>query len=101
MHNLTLDKVTAKELTVIRQIAENYLGPTNGRPKHVDDCQTYSDCIADQHAIPNSVSGKALSGVVSSLVQKGLAGTAGRGRDEYTFLTPQGFDLWKLQRDAA
>jgi len=76
--------LTKNEQSVMLAIADNFFqnGDTSYRSA------VWSDSINDSHS-PSAITGKALSGVVSSLSKKGLLGT----NDEIVWLTEQGAKL--------
>lgn len=73
--------ITESERKVLRSIYTNDFG-TNG------DC-VWADSINDS-AEPSGIEGRSLSGVVSSLMQKGLLHSGGYGRDATIGLTDAG-----------
>lgn len=78
--------VTHNEMAVLRSVLNNfYLDSTEGEA--VINNGVWSNCINDSDT-PSGIEGKALSGVVSSLVKKGLLGTNG----ESVYLTRPGYE---------
>lgn len=87
-----MTEVTQNEKSVLRALLTNdFTAHNGGIPAEYGraiEWAVWSDCIEDA-AEPPAVSGKALSGVCGSLVQKGLAGSDG----ECIWLTEAGFNV--------
>lgn len=80
-----MTNLTASEIEVLEAINNSDYGSELGDP-------IWSWDIADN--CPNLV-GKQISGVVSSLSQKGLVGSCKDGNDSTTWLTPEGIEVCK------
>lgn len=85
--------ITDNEAKVLKAVLTNDFTMSNGRvpDKFEGSDWIWSDCINDTR-FPSGIEGKALSGVVSSLCQKGLLQTDGNsGRDACVSLTEAGY----------
>lgn len=99
-------KLTEKEIWVIEAIVANSYCQNNYHlPEHTlsyeeatnNGEEVWADCIDDngaEHGEP--VEGKAISGVVSSLSQKGFVICGGRGRDAHVRVTEAGWKAYQL-----
>jgi hypothetical protein len=105
-------KLTENEFTVLQAIAQNIMGNSSGDiPETADEAGTLIWTLSDDfytqllegQTMPK---GKSLSGVISSLTQKGLVET---GEGDPTWVpfhesigihhTEKGFDAWKSEFD--
>lgn len=87
--------ITSNEMKVLRTVCRNdFTGANGALPKNYSEASDWiwSDCI-NESRFPSGIEGRALSGVVSSLCQKGLLQIDGNsGRDACVRLTEQGFN---------
>ena len=89
--------ITTNEMQVIENIAINEMNSANwGIPEEAGDTWTWVDCVADLGHHNLKSWGKKISGVISSLVKKGLASTNG----ESIGLTEKGFQVFKTHKAA-
>ena len=101
--------ITANELAVMQAIAQNEMNAANySRPQSADETKTWFWTLEEEaytlmegQVVPK---GKALSGTISSLTQKGLVGThmepdyyqgQDKMNDSTIWLTELGFEVWK------
>ena len=91
-----MTKVTELEKAVLINIAENEMTPSNGAvPENYEECEgTWTESI-EQGGPVLTVSGKSFSGVMSSLTKKNLIDGFEDGADSQTWLTEEGFDIYK------
>jgi len=82
--------LTENEIKVLNAICHNFYG--DGPGDHI-----WSDSINDSHK-PSGIEGKALSGVVSSLCQKGMVETGGDKKDATCWVTEAGMDYFLVRR---
>jgi len=87
--------ITENERAVMINIAENEMAELNGSvPENYDECSSiWTDCV--EYGVVDSPSGKSLSGVMSSLTKKNLISGFDDGRESQTWLTEEGFDIYK------
>lgn len=95
--------ITQNEKAVIFAIAQNEMNGANyGVPTDIFDAVTYTWTLKDgAYIIPDDLmvpSGKSLSGTVSSLVQKGLVHSYGKGDDASIGLTNEGLIKYQAYR---
>jgi len=83
--------LTENEIKVLNAICHNFYG--DGPGDHI-----WSDSINDSHK-PSGIEGKALSGVVSSLTQKGMVETGGDKKDATCWVTEAGMNYFKNVTD--
>ena len=104
--------ITENEFTVLQAIAQNIMGNADGDiPESADEAGTLLWTISDDfyaQLLEGQVmpKGKSLSGVISSLTQKGLVQT---DEGDVTYIpfnesigihhTEKGFDIWKAEFD--
>lgn len=104
------ETITEKEFTVLQAIAQNIMGNSQGDlPDNADETGTlvwtlsddFYTQLLDGQTMPK---GKALSGVISSLTQKGLVETDNgdptwtpRSESIGIHHTIKGFDVWKSE----
>jgi len=74
-------RLTANEKAVLKAMAFNHYG---------EGSNTWSWAINESRA-PSGLKGKALSGVVASLVKKGLFSVSGEGKESAIYTTEAGF----------
>ena len=103
-NSTTLTQVTEMEAAVMQGIAQNEYNLANyGKPGDASWTMTYTWTLADGLYILNEgmkmPKGKSLSGVISSLTQKGLVKSCKEGpkEDHWVVLTDKGFEIWKTQ----
>lgn len=105
-------KITENEFTVLQAIAQNIMGNASGDiPENADEAGTLIWTLSDDfytqllegQTMPK---GKALSGVISSLTQKGLVQTDEGDITHVPFNesigihhTQKGFNAWKTEFD--
>lgn len=89
-------QITTSEHSVLRALLTNDFTAFNGGiPARYGMALDWAVWTADINsaAEPSTVEGRALSGVVSSLVQKGLVSSEGGGKNACTRLTEEGFKV--------
>lgn len=84
---------TDKEYRVLRAILLNDFTNVNGAmpENYADATEIWANSINDS-AEPSGITGRSLSGVCSTLAQKGLIYANGRGEDATVRLTQGGYD---------
>lgn len=84
--------ITKNEADLLRNIAENQYTDVNGaRPHSINDVGAiWSNCLNAPFA-PVDIAPKSIPGIMSSLVQKGLAKSDG----ETVWLTAEGFAAYQ------
>jgi hypothetical protein len=83
--------ITTNERAVLLALVDNHFHDGNQGEDEKCGQWLWANCINDSTS-PSGIDGKALSGVVSNLVQKGLVVTDGnKGREACVRLTPSGY----------
>lgn len=92
--------LTDKEFELLNLWAYCEMNQINGaRPETADDVHTYT--WADERAAEMGISEKAVGGIMSSLLEKGLIGcTTDEGDDNGVWFTEAGYEAWNA-REAA
>jgi len=87
-------EITTKEKEMIINIAENEYAPLNGDVPETYEAASpvWSDCL-DRG--PCKIPSESISGRMSSLIKKGLAGSDGEIKDACTWLTKEGFKIYQ------
>tara|TARA_R110000765_G_scaffold400459_1_gene495486 strand:- start:55 stop:390 length:336 start_codon:yes stop_codon:yes gene_type:complete len=91
------NEITKLEATVLQAIAQNEMNTMNyGVPTEPIETSTWTNCIDACELLEGMEmpSGKSISGIVSSLVQKGLVYSNQDGRDSTIEHSELGFQVW-------
>jgi len=90
-------EITKLEATILQAIAQNEMNVMNyGVPTEPVETATWTNSLEDCELLDGMEmpSGKSISGIVSSLVQKGLVHSNQEGRDSTIEHSELGFQVW-------
>ncbi len=94
--------ITTKELAVLVAISESEYQDADATSESIIDRGVWAFSITNPKLTAAGVAGKAISGVVSSLVKKGLVGSQRDEGDDVVWIKRAGFDAMRAaQADAA
>tara|TARA_R110002153_G_scaffold273383_1_gene444196 strand:- start:7991 stop:8326 length:336 start_codon:yes stop_codon:yes gene_type:complete len=90
-------EITKSEATILQAIAQNEMNQANyGIPTNIVETATWTNSLEDCELLEGMEmpSGRSISGIVSSLVQKGLVHSYADGRDSTIQHSELGFQVW-------